>query len=74
MKDYCTFGSRQIERTFQIEGILYCLDCRQPLCCDFVLIDPSLEPHPAAICDDGRFACWSHWNGDPARANAHTAH
>ena len=72
MKDYCTCDFRLSEQTFLSGGIVFCLDCGQPLCCDFAPIDPAVEPHPAEVCEEGRFACWAHWNGVEALALAHS--
>ena len=71
MKDYCTCGFQRIDETFFSGGSVYCQACRQPLCCDFTLIDPTMEPHPAEITDKAVFACWAHWNGVAALAVAH---
>ncbi len=62
MKDHCTCDFRRIEQTFSSEGIIYCVDCRQPLCCGIVLIDPRVEPHAAEFGDEEHFACWAHLN------------
>ena len=72
MKDYCTCGFRQIDQTFLSGGLVYCLDCRQPICCDVVPINPkAVAPHPAEVCEEGLFACWPHWHGVAALAVAH---
>ena len=68
MMDYCTCGRRRIDETFLSGGIVYCIACRQPLCCDVVHLDPAVEPHPAEITDKDLFACWAHWNGIDATA------
>ena len=64
MKDYCNCGFRRIEETFLSGGIVYCVDCRQPLCCDVVQLDyPTVAPHPAEVfLDEGHIACWAHLN------------
>ena len=72
MKDYCTCGVRRIEQTFLSGGIVYCVDCRQPLCCDVVHFDSTVVPHPAEITDKDYFACWAHWNGIEATAISHS--
>ena len=72
MKDYCTCGIRRIEQTFLGEGIVYCSDCRQPLCCDLVLNDPRVETHPAENRNEGRFTCWQHQYDVAGEALSHT--
>ena len=63
MKDYCTCGLRRIEQTFLNGGVIYCEDCRQPLCCDVVTKHHSpAEPHPAEVRDAESFGCWRHWD------------
>ena len=72
MKDYCTCGFRRIEQTFLGDGIVFCSDCRQPLCCDVAHLDPTVEPHPVAIADENHATCWRHWNGVEATALSHS--
>ena len=62
MKDYCSCGFRRIEQTFLTGGVVYCVDCREPLCCDAVLFNPTVETHPAEIANEDRFSCWRHWD------------
>ena len=62
MKDYCTCEFRRIEQTFLSGGVVYCIDCRQPLCCDVVHINPTVKPHPAEVTNEDSFACWEHWD------------
>ena len=62
MKDYCTCGIRRIDQTFLSRGFVFCVDCRQPLCCDVVLSHPTVEPHAAEVGDGHHFECWRHWD------------
>ena len=47
-------------RTFLSEGIVFCTDRLQPVCCDAFLIDPRVEPHAAEVGFEKHFACWRH--------------
>ena len=71
MKDYCTCGFRRIEHTFLSGGSVNCSDCRQPICCDVVRTDPTVETHPAETRNEGRFACWQHRYGVADLVGAH---
>jgi hypothetical protein len=60
MKDYCTCGRRRIDETFLSCGLVYCGQCKEPLCCDGSLLDPSLQPHAAEVTDGETAFCWAH--------------
>ena len=73
MQDYCTCGFRWVDQTFLSGGLVFCVDCRQPLCCDVVRMDPTVDPHPAEIANEERFACWRHWDSVANLAVSHLA-
>ena len=60
MMDYCTCGRRRIDETFLSGGLIYCIQCKQALCCDATILDPTLGPHAAEVADGETVFCWPH--------------
>ncbi len=75
MMDYCTCGRRRTDKTFLSCGLVYCVQCKQPLCCDMTLLDSTFGPHAAEAADGEMVYCYAHREAvEVLTSRSHTFH